>query len=79
MRLGTTKFTDKRGRELKYDGYVDKEGKACGDGVSTKISDPNVTFKGTYLDNKYHGLVYMYNAGNGHIGVTEWRNGQEHG
>ena len=47
--------------------------------MSTKISDPNVTFKGTYLDNKYHGLVYMYNAGNGHIGVTEWRNGQEHG
>ena len=41
---------------MKYVGEINKDGKACGKGVSIVANDPNWSYTGTYLNNMRHGL-----------------------
>lgn len=48
---------------FRYSGEIDAEGRACGYGVAVFQDDPNVKYKGTWLDDKYHGIgILSHNA-----------------
>ena len=52
---GTAFFTIKD-IEVKYEGLLDDEGKAFGEGKATFLKDPGWTWTGTFKCNKPHGL-----------------------
>ena len=51
------------GRYLAYSGEVDLNGKACGRGVATLLDDPNIHYKGTFLNDQIHGITVYTNHG----------------
>ena len=48
-------FKDSEGDKMKYEGEIDKDGKACGVGIVSLAKDPNQCIEGTFYKNKRYG------------------------
>lgn len=54
--IGKSTFTYSNGTELKFEGEINKAGKACGTGTMTQVNQSNWKITGTFLDNMSHGI-----------------------
>ena len=48
------------GVNVKYKGILNADGQAFGHGIATSEKDPNSTWKGTFRNNKLHGIGMLW-------------------
>ena len=76
LHQGSKTIQDHNGVEYEYEGELDKQGQACGQGIA-RCSDGH-SYTGTFLSDKMHGIgVIRYKDGS--VEQGRWQDGHIHG